>query len=358
MEPYKAKELPHEYTMTKELLKLLCSARESYGEYKGYLKNMKYDYTYFLETMFINDLYYSFKIDNSKISKEDMFMTQHMIKNNEVVIFNNMKKSLLLAVSLFSKNGFSIEGYNRINKSMYLGCKKDNTTKGSGSLRKKQTFMLKPGLAGSVVSFIPPVYTEINGLLKNICDYINTTEDDPYISIALTHFQFEKVHPYVSGNGKLGRLMMPIQYSYYQKEPPLLFISEAIDNLRNTYFTLLSGEEEKEPNVFIKFILECIINQCNLNIKKIKKLNKVYETDYESFKEIIGGSTIYKVYPSILKRVVFTTNDIIQDTKLHINSVNKVLNKLVSQGYLVKEKKNSSNRVTFTYTNLYNVFIK
>src|SRR5574344_418489 len=104
MEPYKAKELPHEYTMTKELLKLLCSARESYGEYKGYLKNMKYDYTYFLETMFINDLYYSFKIDNSKISKEDMFMTQHMIKNNEVVIFNNMKKSLLLAVSLFSKN--------------------------------------------------------------------------------------------------------------------------------------------------------------------------------------------------------------------------------------------------------------
>ena len=132
-------------------------------------------------------------------------------------------------------------------------------------------------------------------------------------------------------------------------------IKEVIDNLKNTYFTLLSDENDEKFPKFIKFILECIINQCGINIKRIKKLNKIYTRDLEDFKITIGGSTIYKVYPVIAKRIVFTTNDIVEECKLHINSVNKVLNKLVEQGYLVKEKRKGTNRVTFTYTNMYDI---
>jgi predicted transcriptional regulator len=94
-----------------------------------------------------------------------------------------------------------------------------------------------------------------------------------------------------------------------------------------------------------------------LNIKKIKKLNKIYENELESFKKEIGGTTIYKVYPVIIKNIVFTTNDIVTECKLHINSVNKVLNKLVENGLLIKEKKKGTNRVTFCYKNMYDVFV-
>ena len=79
--------------------------------------------------------------------------------------------------------------------------------------------------------------------------------------------------------------------------------------------------------------------------------------DLEDFKITIGGSTIYKVYPIIAKRIVFTTNDIVEECKLHINSVNKVLNKLVEQGYLIKEKKKGTTRVTFTYKNMYDILV-
>ena len=54
---------------------------------------------------------------------------------------------------------------------------------------------------------------------------------------------------------------------------------------------------------------------------------------------------------------MFTTNDLVQECNLHINSVNKVLNKLVEEGYLIKEKKKGTNRVTFCYKNMYDVFI-
>lgn len=357
MEPYKANKLPREYNFTPEILRLLCNAKEAYGEYKGYLKNMSYDYRSFLECSFVSDIYYSFKIDNSKLESYEMFLMPYKNKNNETTIFNNIKSTLLNGVTYTGQNGFDLDIFNKLNRIMMNNCSKNNKTKGSGHLRKTQTYILKPGLAGSSVSFIPPVYTELNSLMKNLCDYINSCTDEAFIAEAITHFQLERIHPYTSENGKLGRVILPIQAAYYRKEAPILFISESIENLKNTYFTLLSAEED-DLEAFIKFILECIIDQCSRNIKKIKQLNKIYQTDLEEFKKVIGGTTIYKVFPFIVKKICFTTNDVVTECKLHINSVNKVLNKLVEHGYLAKEKKKGTNRVTFCYTHMFDVFSK
>ena len=92
MEPYKAKKLPFEFEITNEILNLLCEAKEAYGEYKGYLKNMSYDYKCFLENAFINDIFYSFKIDNAKIEKDNMFYMSYMNKSNTSILYNNIKK--------------------------------------------------------------------------------------------------------------------------------------------------------------------------------------------------------------------------------------------------------------------------
>ena len=357
MEPYKAKSMPLEYVLSTELIKLMCEANEVYGEYKGYLRNMQYDYKCFIENSFVNDLYYSFKIDGSKMNKDDMFHMPYHVKTNESIEFNNMLNSLGIGIKEISKGEIELDLFNKLNKNLFLNCKKNSSTKGSGKLRKTQNFLLKPGLAGSSVSFVPPVYTELNSLMKNMISYLNKNDDSYLISTSLVHFQFEKIHPYVSGNGKIGRIMIPLQYAFYKKEPPILFISESIFNLKNTYFTLLSGEVKEDINAFIKFFLQCVIEQSNLNIKKIKKLNKIYKKDSESFKKDIGGTTIFKIYPTILKKVVFTTNDIVTECNIHINSVNKVLNKLVECGYLVKEKKKGTNRVTFCYKAVHDVFV-
>ncbi len=357
MEPYKAKSMPLEYDKTNDLFKLICEAEEIYGEYKGYLRNMNYDYKSYLECAFINDLYYSFKLDGSKLEKEYMFHTSFMNNSNDVIEFNNMKKCLIIGVSDVSKGELNIETLNKINKFLFMGCKKDGKTKGSGKFRKTQYYLLKPGIAGSSVSFIPPVYTELSSNMKNLIDYINSNDDPYLVSTIVSHYQFEKVHPYVSGNGKIGRLLISLQFALYKKEPPILFISQTLEKLKNTYFTLLSGEVEEDINKFVKMMLQCMIDECNTNIKNIVKLNQIYNDDYKSFKETIGGTTIYKVYPVIIKKIVFTTNDLVKETGLHINSINKVVNKLIAGGYLIKEKRKGTNRVTFCYKKMYDVYI-
>ena len=354
MEPYKAKKLELNYNYGNDILKILNDTMEVYGEYKGYLKNMSYDYINFLDTLFVNETYYSFKIDNIDIKKEDMFYIPYKNKNNTVIEFINMRKALIVGLTESNKTGFDTLFFNKMNKIIYSNCKKDNTTKKSGLLRKKQTFLLKPGLAGSSVSYIPPKYTELAKLMGDLSQYLNENVNRNFISVALSHYQFEKLHPYLSGNGLMGRLLIPIETSYYKNEPPLLFISESLYNLKNTYFTLLSNSDVEQNEKFIKFFLQCVIEQCNLNIKKIKLLNKIYNADIQKFKTEIGGSTIYKIYPIIVKKIVF----IVTESKLHINSVNKVLNKLVASGYLIKEKKKETNRVTYCYKNMHDVFVK
>ena len=358
MEPYKAKNMPLEYKKTNDLFRLICEAEEIYGEYKGYLRNMKYDYKSYLECAFISDLFYSFRIDGSKIQKEFMFHSLYMNNSNDVIEFNNLKKCLLVGASDISKGQLTIETLNKINKTLFLNCKKNNKTKGSGKFRKIQNYLLKPGIAGSSISFIPPVYSDVNENMKDLINYINDNEDSYLISTILSHYQFEKIHPYVSGNGKIGRLLIALQFALYKKEPPILFISKTLEKLKNTYFTLLSGEVEEDTDKFIKLLLQCIIDEFKSNINQIKKLNKIYENDYNEFAKSIGGTTIYKVYPVIIKKIVFTTNDLVKECGLHINSVNKVLNKLVENGYLIKEKKKGTNRVTFCYKSMYNVFME
>lgn len=357
MEAYKANKLPINYSYSNNILNLLCDCIESYGEFKGYLRSMEYDYKFVLENLFINDLYYSFKIDGCKIPKEYMFHFSYLNKTNEVIEFNNLKKALYLTLEDISKNNFTLETINKINKLLFYCCSKNSKTKCSGKLRNIQNFILKPGIAGSSVSFIPPLHTELNSFMKNLVEYINSNDELKIIAVAITHYQFEKLHPYISGNGKIGRLLIPIQFSFYKKEPPLLFLSEIFENLKNTYFTQLGTENDESIEKFILFFLQCVIDQCNKNIKKIKKLNKIYKKDYEDFKTTIGGTTIYKVLPIMLRKVVFTTNDIVTEGKIHINSVNKVLNKLVDKGYLIKEKKKNTNRVTFCYKSIYDVYV-
>ena len=114
-------------------------------------------------------------------------------KSNLSIQFNNLNDSLSLGINEIANNEFSLNSLNKINKNLFKDCKKDSKTKGSGKFRKSQNYLLKPGLAGSSVSFIPPVHTEVNSLMKNLIGYLNKNDDSNLIATALVHFQFEKI---------------------------------------------------------------------------------------------------------------------------------------------------------------------
>jgi len=93
------------------------------------------------------------------------------------------------------------------------------------------------------ILFTPPQGEDtIRSLLKNFEDYFNDNENDidPLIKMAVMHYQFEAIHPFLDGNGRTGRILMVLYLCLVERlELPILFISGYINNNKNEYYHLL-----------------------------------------------------------------------------------------------------------------------
>ena len=92
MEPFKVKELPIEYNIDKELLKLLSEANEKYGEYKSYLKNIEFDSRFFLDSIILSESLKSTQIEGTQISQDEMYYLKYMPNSDDNLEIQNLKR--------------------------------------------------------------------------------------------------------------------------------------------------------------------------------------------------------------------------------------------------------------------------
>jgi len=138
------------------------------------------------------------------------------------------------------------------------------THKDRGNFRKSQVYIGPPNSTIEEATYIPPPPAEISPLLKNWEEYINLeTEKDVLVQIGVAHYQFEAVHPFMDGNGRIGRLIIPL-FLYQRKllSHPLLYISEYFESRRSDYYNFLNGvSKENAWESWLKFFLQAIAIQ-------------------------------------------------------------------------------------------------
>ena len=89
------------------------------------------------------------------------------------------------------------------------------------------------------------------------------------INLAISHSQFETIHAYRNENSRLERTLILIQLAYLTNDEPILFLSEVIELYKPSYHKFLNESRNDNMLGFIKFFLQCIIEQCNNYIAKI-----------------------------------------------------------------------------------------
>ncbi len=355
MEAIELNKFPLYYNLNEDLIKLLGLTYEKLGEYKYALKSSKIDPKVILNLLLLNECASSLMIDEDGYSFDDVIYMNYKKSSKKIKILKNLYKLYNYSiVEMKSRDKVEVSFLNLLHKQLFLGIR--NTATYSGSLRKRQNYITKIGLVGKSVIYVPPVVGELQNLMKNFIEYLNDDmTDEVFLKLSLIHYQFESIHPYLHGNGYLGRILISSLFVKYKNDLPILFISEALNKSKSSYYSIFNDSRGSET-LFIKFLLQSIIEQCNLNILKIEKLNEIYEKDLKLIKDNTSGSLVYKMLPFMIKRIAFTTNDMISDTHHHINSVNKVLNILVNIGLLERDKKEGNKRKTYKYTRIYEIF--
>ena len=354
VEPMKVKKLPIDYVVDKELLRLLAEANSKYGEYKTYLKNVEFDSKFFLDSIILNESLKSTQIEGTQISQDEMYYLKYMPKNDETKEIQNLKKVIEYSKEYLKKNNeINLVFVNNIHK-ILLDSVRGNE-KEPGHVRNIQNWIGPKGCSIEEAIFVPPIPEDVPILLDNLFKYMNDAFIDPiFINMAISHSQFETIHAYRDGNGRLGRALIPIELANLTDDEPILFLSEVIELYKPSYHKFLNESRKGNMLGFIKFFLQCIIEQCENYIAKIKMIKHIFNKDMEKIK-VLRSTAVYRIMPAMMHQIVFTKKEIMEESGVSRNTVSRLINDLVDLGILVVDS--SHTKLGYRYEEIYNVFV-
>lgn len=354
MEPYKAQKLPVEYKIDKEMLRLIAEANVKYGEYKSLLNTLEFDSRYFLDSVLLNESYKSTQIEGTQISQDEMYYLKYMETTDENKEIQNLKRTIEFAYDqIKAGNRFNIKLVNEMHGLLLDSVR--GAQKTPGQIRTTQNWIGPKGVGIEGAIFIPPVPEEVYNLLLNLYEYMNDEFLDPlFVNLAISHAQFETIHAYKDGNGRLGRALIPIQMALLDDEKPILFLSEILELYKPSYQRFLMESRRGNIPGFIKFFLQCVIDQCNSFIIKINRIKKIYKEDMEQIRKIKGNS-VYRIMPVLMKHIVFTKKEVIAESGVSVNVVSNIIEQLVNLGIVVPDS--TVVKKGFRYQKIYDVFV-
>ena len=228
-----------------------------------------------------------------------------------------------------------------------------------GEFRKSQNWI---GHAGSILknaSFIPPAPDEMDICLRDLEKYIHEDSNiSNLIKIALIHYQFETIHPFLDGNGRMGRLLI-ILYLKEQGliEYPVLYLSYFFKKNRSRYYELLNNIRIKgEFEEWIKFFIDGICEISEDAINSIQKISELKKKDIEKIRKFSSGNiaNLLLVYEYLLKHPFVEAEDIKNLVSVSKPTVNKLLENLMDMEILelVEDKKRYRQYVYKKYVDI------
>jgi Fic family protein len=224
----------------------------------------------------------SSQIEGTQASFEDIFEYENQIpvKNvNDVEEVVNYIKALNYGMQRLNDFPMSIRLIKEIHAILLEGVRgKDKTP---GEFKKSQNWIGPPGSTPSTASFIPPPPKESMDAMGQLELFLHKNTDIPLlISCALIHYQFETIHPFLDGNGRLGRLLITF-YLYWKKalQHPTLYLSYYFKIHRQEYYDRLNLVRMKgDYEQWVTFFLQGIIWTSNSALQTIKTALQLQET--------------------------------------------------------------------------------
>ncbi len=152
--------------------------------------------------------------------------------------------------------------------------------KGKGHFRKIQNWIGLPGAPLEQAQFVPPQPEVLPEFLDNWEKYYHLDRPDPLVQLAIIHGQFEILHPFLDGNGRLGRLIVPI--FLFEKQilsRPMFYLSAYLEANRDEYVQALRGLGQREHawDNWVAFFLNALCEQARENSSKARKILDLYE---------------------------------------------------------------------------------
>jgi len=298
------------YEITQRILKLVTSISEKIGEVNANYLN-KQSPTLRKQNK-IKTIYSSLQIEGNRLSQQQITA---LIENKRVIGPEKDVTEVLNAIKVYE----NLEIFNANDEKSFLNAHQimmKGLISNPGKYRTKSVGIIK----GLEVAHVAPPYVNIPFLMKDLFSYLNKSDEIALIKSCVFHYEMEFIHPFLDGNGRIGRLWQTV--ILMQKYPVFEFLpfESLINKTQKEYYEALAlSDKAGNSTVFIEYMLEVIDQSLgellNFKNRKLKEIDRI-----EYFLKISSNQFTRKDYMNTFKDISTATasRDLKKATELNL----------------------------------------
>lgn len=219
-----------------------------------------------------------------------------------------------------------------------------------GQFRLEQNWIGRPGCTIEQATFVPPSPLILEEHLLAWERYLHTEQEDPLIQAAVMHAQFELLHPFKDGNGRIGRLLIPLFLCAKEvMESPTFYLSAYLEANRAEYYERLGNiSRDGDWTGWVGFFLTAIRDQAAANIVRLREIMALYEWAKGEIQRVTRSQHTAALVDALFSRPIFRASDLADGAGLERPSIYPIIRKLEQAG-LVEALSRGQGRRSTTY---------
>lgn len=334
-----------------EFIQFLGAANREIAKFDGKLSSIP-NSRILLSPLTTKEAVLSSKIEGTRATLEDVLKFEanprkSIEKYEEIQEIINYRKAVIMAVSELKKLPLSSRLIRKIHSVLMRGTRGEGKT--PGSFRTGSVFIGKQGIGVEGASYIPPEAQEIENYFAELERYIHYEEKDFLVQLAIVHAQFEIIHPFWDGNGRTGRILLPL-FLFYKKvlTSPMFYLSEYLEaNRDDYYYHLQNTSKNNDWESWIKFFLIAVKKQSEKNNERVQNILSLYNSLKDKIVAIPTPKNAIKVLDFLFSEPVFNSASLIRKTALKRITAMRILKFLVDKKFIQNDRKKRNRTYYF-----------
>jgi Fic family protein len=351
MDPYAPQSLPPPDLDFARIIRKVGPANAALARYDGLLQSV-INPSVLLSPLTNREAVLSSKIEGTQATVDEVLEYEAGLdftaeKANDIQEIVNYRKALVLASEVLADHPLTLSLVRQMHKVLMDSVRGFNKT--PGAFRIDQNWIGPPECTIEQASFVPPSPLQLLDHLQAWEGYLSAEEFDVLVQAAIVHAQFELIHPFNDGNGRIGRLLIPL--FLFQKRAlasPMFYLSEYLESHRDLYYARLRGvSQDGNWNSWIEFFLDAIVEQSCSNTARVRAILELYERMKRRITELTHSQHAILVLDTLFDRPIFQSSDFVQRSGISKQTALPFLRKLREAGILhpLREQKGRQSAI-------------
>lgn len=349
MEPFIPHELPLANLDYNRLTRLLGQANRELTRYDGLLQGIP-DPALLLSPLTTQEAVISSKIEGTQATLDEVLELEagqsfDPEKAKDIHEIVNYREALRYATAELENRPITLALVKEVHRILLSSVRGER--KSPGEFRKDQNWIGKAGCSMQDASYVPPSPLQLQDYLESWQRYLSEDDADFLVQTAIIHAQFELLHPFKDGNGRIGRLIIPLfLFSKRVLTYPMFYLSEYLEEHRDEYYLHLQGiSRNNDWESWIIFFLEAIIAQSTENADRVRKIFALYNEMKTRFVGATHSQFAIQALDTIFGRPIFDTTYFVKCMeKMTSKQTSMLILKQLQQDEIIDIYRESSGR--------------